>query len=193
MLNRREKSREELLKQYEHVMELYKFYWNVSMRVSGFYVITNGAVLAFYVSNQQFDLIYLALGFLIVLATAYFVLCMYGIRALNDINDWFDTISGQNGLNWDYWPSAQPLQVYLVLNALLGLLISGFCLYALSKSLLVAFVVVSILTLVGYILFAHRFPAVFRQLGSKLPTTHYLQTKSQAWRCIQPFTPTGNA
>lgn len=146
------KQREELLKQYDQVLDLYKLYWQIALQVSGFYVITIGSVLSFSAVNgfDNDSARYMILMFCCVLSLIYTFMVMYGAFAANDLNDWFGDLSRPDALNLDNWVSAHPLQTYLVINGLLGFAIGYGCIHLFQINVIeisIAYIILTITTL----------------------------------------------
>jgi hypothetical protein len=123
------KRRDDLHKQYDHLMDLYKFYWTTSLRVSGFYVITIGAALSFYATNIKTPNTNLIPLFCSIFSLFFCFLSLYGGIRVGDITDWFARIAGENQLDFVDWPTSEPLQFFLYLNALLDLAVGCISAY----------------------------------------------------------------
>ncbi len=125
------KRREELLKQYDHVLDLYKLYWQIALQVSGFYVVAMGSILSFCAVNGFYDdsARYLVLMFCCLTSIIFTFMMVYGAFAADDLNDWFGDLSRPETLHLENWVSAHPLQTYLIVNGLLGLAIGYGCIH----------------------------------------------------------------
>ncbi|WP_321479784.1 hypothetical protein [uncultured Bacteroides sp.] len=96
-----------LWKEYEKDLELYKFYFNMAIKIIMWYLSVIGAVYAFFISNQTVKYISILLVIPIFLSFLLMCLSASSISVLNHIND--DLKDFSNRLNLKSYPNTIPL------------------------------------------------------------------------------------
>ncbi len=73
---------QKLWERYELYIDLFKFYFGVTLKINAFYLAVTGAIVTFYFANPTIENIHLALVFPIFMAVAIIVLFCFGISTI---------------------------------------------------------------------------------------------------------------
>jgi len=114
--------KELLWRQYQLQIDLYKFYFELTVKFTAFYFAVTGAILSFYFSKIDVGLIRFSLDFPILMSVGFGGIYLFGARLLGvtrqDIFDLRDT------LDLDVAPDAAVLTVFLLVNAILMIIVA---------------------------------------------------------------------
>lgn len=102
-----EKTNLELWKKYDDNMSLYKYYFDLSIKIIMWYSSIVGAIFAFFVANQSLNFITYILLIPIFLSIFLTALTVSAISLLNVIEEDFIELSQK--LNMDSYPTITPL------------------------------------------------------------------------------------
>jgi hypothetical protein len=122
---------DELWKQYEHVTELYKFYWKTSMHVSAFFYTLAGAIGAFFITHLELQNLHIVMLAPMILGA--FLCVIFGFCAWwchTELDAWFDSLISHPNLELSYGSESKALTLFLVLCAVGALIIAIVSLFA---------------------------------------------------------------
>lgn len=143
-----------LLELYKTTVDVYKFYWEVSLKLNFFFYTGVGIVYSFWVQNPQHkDLLYLPM----IISALFGSLCYCGLILASSFDSWFCgylkrllkpfwdyenahdlqlealglevDFKKDGDLNHFYWPDAMPFQIFLGISALGSFIICAYTIY----------------------------------------------------------------
>lgn len=161
-----------LLELYKTTIEVYKFYWDVCMKLNFFFYTGTGIVYSFWVQHPKLiTLLYLPM----IISALFGSLCYCGLILASSFDPWFcgymkrllkpfwdyenahdqrleeqglePDFSNDRDLNYFYWPDAMPFQIFLGISALGSFIVCAYTIYSVFnlKIMLAVAVIMAIL------------------------------------------------
>lgn len=121
---------ENLWRQYTLLVDLYKFYWEIAIKINTFYYAVTGAIVAYYFQNTKNGFSWMGLLLPIFFSLAIGVISFYGATLLGIIRT--DVFEIRNSLNLETAPEMQVLVVFLRVSGLIAIftgIVLGFFVY----------------------------------------------------------------
>lgn len=113
--------------QYCQVLQSYEFYWNIVLKISGFFYLLVGSIGAFYMANRNIPnlqwLLFFGSLFGLLKSILYFYAALW-IRM--DLQYNLDTLAQTDVLSLEVWKDTRPLAVFLIAESITGLLVVLF-------------------------------------------------------------------
>ena len=114
--------KELLWRQYQLQIDLYKFYFELTVKFTAFYFAVTGAILSFYFSKIDVGLIRFSLDFPILMSVGFGGIYLFGARLLGVTRQ--DIFDLRDKLDLDVAPDAAVLTVFLLVNAILMIIVA---------------------------------------------------------------------
>lgn len=104
------------LMQYENLVDLYKFYWDVALKVNSFFYLVTGSVLVYYAGHRSDLCVKFSVLVPAVLGLILFVVFVAGALWVRSFNEVFENLGEK--LEFDYWPDVSIFVLFLSLSSL---------------------------------------------------------------------------
>ena len=120
---------DQVWQQYCQILERYRFYWNITLRIAGFFYLLSGVIASFYITHREISNLQWILFFPIFfggLQASFCNECSKWVR--KDYQTWFKMLASSPDLCMCLVSEAQPLRMFLAANTVGAIMVSLFLL-----------------------------------------------------------------
>jgi len=120
-----------LWRQYQQIVELYKFYMDLVIKFNIFYYAVTGAIISFFFANSSIPRIKYALLFPIIMSLAFIVFFIYGAYLMKFLK--MEVFAIRDALKLKVAPDVGVLSVLLLIFSVVFITVAIGCSYIVWK------------------------------------------------------------